>query len=461
MKDYFRNDITLSINFEGYKDLLNEQYSEVLLVSNYDSSLIYNQRKPEYLQLTIYYIPSQYLFEKLEILIEKKIDILHLIKPKLEKKNWEFPDILDFSESNLISISESHYWEHNKKQVILTIDNLNILINGRYFGDGRFQLTENIFQHIEKYIQYGHLGRLNYDDKFIENYKNRETNFGISRFILSFEHWFNNSKKFNIDISRDVYLTITDSSETLTDLELIELGNSICLLMSFYWQKTIDFFNARVRINNNDNYKTREVLKYSSHLVDENDDSLLKKQFNTFYDFIDQINFKRFTKNQSLIKEIVPRIIRSKNVDDISAFMILYNIIEKIRNYCMSVQLMDKKLTIKEEFSFIKGKKATDKFITNKLKEINEIVEESDNAEFLAKVNDKVNFIKKTGLIDQFDSLITYLEIDANLYEINFNNLIKARNNIYHGKPPNENINSYNNKMIVIIYDMIIKMITY
>ena len=458
MKDYFRNDITISLDFGKHKEILKERFGTDLSVSTYDSRLIYNQRKPEYLQLTIYYQHTDYLFEKFKILKENGICIFQTIKPKPIENKWEFPDVLDFSDSKLIDIEDSHYWEHNKKPVILIIDNLNILVNGRYFRDGRFQLTENIHQHLDEYVHYGLLGRHRYDDKFIEEDKNRETNFGDISFVLSFEHWFGNSTKFNLNIIRDAYLTITDNSEKITDVELIKYGNSLCLLMSFYWQKTIDYFNARVRINNIDNYRTRKILKYSDYFIDESQDYLLKKQFETFYDFVQIINYEKFNKNYNLINELVPRIIKTKNVDDISAFMILYNVIEKIRNHCLTNPVNSKELSIKEEFSFIKSKNATNKFIKNKIKEIKEIVEKTDIEEFVSKASDKVSFIKKTGLIDQFDSLIVYLDLKPENYDIDFKKLIKIRNNIYHGKLPTEDVIPYNEQMMILVYDMIIKL---
>jgi len=403
---------------------------------------------------------SEHLFEKLLYLKENNINILHLIKPKSTEHKWEHPDILDFSESNLISIEDSHSWEHDKRPIVLTLDNLNIIINSRINGDGSFQLTENIFQHLDEYIQYGLLGRHRDDDKFIEKDNNREISFGAIRFILSFEHWFGEFSKYNLEITRDTYLKITDSSEKLTDIDIIEQGKLLCILMSFYWQKTIDFFHAQIRINNKENYQTREILKYSNHSVNDSPNYLLKNRYTTFYDFIEDLKYEQVLENSSIIRELVPRLIKIKNVDDISSFMILYNIIEKIRNYCISAPIKGNNLTIKEEFIFTKGKDATKTFIKNKIKEIKIIVDKSDVKDFVSKASDKVSFIKKTGLIDQFDSLLIYLGLTPEKYKLDFTNLIKIRNNIYHGKLPKEDVKPYNEQMLVLTYDMIIKLMT-
>lgn len=460
MKDYFQNDISIGLDLEGHRDILSETFGMDLSNSDYDSRVIYNQRNPEYLQLTIYYKQSDFLFEKFELLQEKGISILSIIKPKINTYKWEFPDILDFSQSRIIDIQESHYWEHNKKPVIITIDNIDILVNSRFSGDGRFKLTKNIFQHLDEYIRYGSLGSHHWDDKFIRKDLNRETIFGPINFIMSFEHFYErNYSKQNINIQRDAYLTITDTTEELTDAQLLEIGKSLCLLMSLYWEKPIDFFIANIRINNVENYRTREVLKYSNHFIDDSQDFLLKEKFETFYDFARSIDYEKFRAYSNILHEIIPRILKTKNVDEISAFMILYNIVEKIRNYFLSNSLGEKKFIIKEEFDFIHGKDKTNEIIKNKIKEIKEIVAESDKEEFESKASDKVTFIRKTGLKDQLDSLLIYLELDPKSYKINFINLINIRNDIYHGKLPKEDIKPYILQMINLAYDMIIKMI--
>ena len=458
--DYFQNDIRVCIDMSEYEGILEEQFGNMKspLISTYDSRLIYNQIKPELIQLTIYHPHSDYLFEKLLHLRSVDINLLDLIKPEPKESKWHHPDVLLFSESKLVNIQESHYWEHNKKPVILTIDNASLMLEGRYSGDGRFKLTENAFQHIKEYVDYGLLGRHRYNDRFIDSDNNKDSRLGPAKFKLSFEHFYGPSTAFEISIIRDAYLTVTDDSGTLTDEQIIKIGEAICLLMSFYWQKSIDFFKATIRVINNADYRTREVLKYSNHTVDKNKASLLEDKFSTFYDFIDSIEYEKFINNSSIINDSITRIIKTKDVDEISAFMVFYNIIEKIRNYCKEFPLDNNKLEIKEEFDFNVSKSATDKFIKNKIKEVQEIVAASDVDAFVEKASDKVSFIKKTGLIDQFDSLVGYLGLTPSDYGIDFPVLIKLRNKIYHGDIPKGSVKPYSGKMVILIYDMLIKM---
>jgi len=461
MLNYYKNDIEICLDFSVKSKFLEESFGKEgsEFSPYYDARIAHNYRKPNCISLIIYYPQSEYLFEKLQKLQEEGVSILQCIKTRQAQQAWIFPDILDFSKSNLLKIEESHHWEHNKKPLIIEIDNLDIIINSRYVGDGNFQLTENVNQHIYEYINYGELGNYSSLDRFITSDNNREVTFGEIQLILSFKHEYGDSTKFNFEINRDAFLTITDNSESLTDLEILEHGNVLCTLMSFYWQKTIDYFKATIRINNQDNYRTREVYKNSGHPIDESLEYTLKSSYSTIYDFFESLNHAKVFTHKVLLDEIVSKIIRTKSVDNISEFMLLYNIVEKIRNYCISNPIDGSNLEIREEFKFTKTKNATEKFIKNKIKDIVEIVDSDDKADFLSKANNKVNFIKKTGLIDQFDSLIDYLQLDTAAYNIEFDKLIKIRNDIYHGKEPQYDVRPYNEKLIELIYDLILKLI--
>ena len=461
MNDYYREDIKVTLDFKSQTKLLGKAYDADLSDKEYDTRLLYNQRKPEYLQLTIYYEPSDHLVEIFEYLIENEISILEIIKPTATKNKFNTPDIFDFSKSNLIHIQESNQWEHDKKPVILIIDNIDIFVNGSYAGDGMFKLTKNIFQHLNEYIKYGGLGNYGPDDKFITENRNKKTKFGAIEFVLSFKHSYDRDySRQNINIIRDAYLTITDESECLSNQVLFHLGNSLCLMMSFYWDKNIDFFKAHTRIIDESNYRTRKTLKLANDDIDGSFEYLLKDHYKTFYDFIEDINYEKYEANSEILKELIPRILKIKKLDDISAFMVLYNVIEKIRNHLSLKPIGEKSFTIKEEFNFIDGKDKTKEIIKNKIKELKEIVVDADKIAFEESASKKVTAIRKTGLKDQFNSLLNYLELDSKLYDINFTNLINERNRIYHGNLPKEETKSYIVHMKKLIYDMILKIIT-
>jgi hypothetical protein len=461
MKDYFQKDIPVLLNFTDYKELLNGFARHEAEQTRYDTRLIYNQRRPEELQLTIYYKSADHLYEKLDLLRSSGVNILDLIFPAGSEHAWVHPEFFIFSRSSLIELQETHYFEHDRKTLILILDNLDLFENGRYAMDGRFRLTENIFPHLGTYIRYGQLGNYDHGDRFIDRNDNRYTKFGVVNFILSFNHSYKSSTSVkDFVITRDAHLNIRDESGQLKDSELLILGEDLCLLMALYWEKDIDFFNAAIRVNDKEHYGNREVFKLCEDNFDASEEFYLKEQYPTFYDFAESLSFDNFQNHKGLLQESVPRLNKIKNLDDISAFMIFYNVIEKCRNYFLINAMQGSSFMVKEEFEFTLSKSKTNDFIKNKIKEIGEIVAKSDKEEFDSKASLKVTFIKKTGLIDQFESFISHLDLDPDKYDIKFEELIKIRNQIYHGNIPEVDVSSYNNEMKKLVLDILLKIIT-
>ncbi|URC14833.1 hypothetical protein [Flavobacterium sp. B183] len=460
MKDYFQNDVPILLKLANHKELLEGFPGESEDVQ-FDARLIYNQRMPEEVQLIIYYKPSDYLYEKFRALAKAGIRILDLVNPAVSPNKWVHPEFFEFSESSLIDIHETHYYDHDKKSLILVLGNFCLFENGRYAGDARFRLAENAISHLAGYIQYGQLGSYDSDDKFIERNENRWTRFGPVEFMLSLNHSYKQGEpQKDFVITRDAQLVFRDDSEKLNDLQLLSLGEDLCLLMSLYWEKNIDFFNAVLRVNDKENYGTRQVFKLSSDKLDSSKEFHLKDSFPNIYDFAESVNFEKFQSYGELIQEAVPRLVTINNLDDISAFMILYNIIEKFRNFFLKKSLDGRAFTVKEEYAFTGSESYISKFIKTKIKEIGEIVAQVDKQEFESKAFEKVSFIKKTGLIDQFESFITYLNLDPDNYDVEFDQLIKVRNLIYHGNPPDRDVFLYNKEMKVLVYDILLSIIT-
>lgn len=453
MKGYFQKDLQINLQFSKHRELLHEIINGNIENIQYESSLLYNKRKPEKLQLIIYYKPQDFLYQKLNFLKTSGVNILKLITPVIAQNPWDHNDVLDFSRSSLIEIKETHCLDQDKKTLIIILDNLELIQNGECDIEAQFKITENIFLHLDRYIKYGLPGKYEEDNKFIEQNENRRTDFGPVSFILHFKHSCKSSSSVkDFLITRDAYLTLIDKSKALKDFELLELGEDLCLLMSFYWEKSIDFFSASLRIND---YKTREVFKFTNENLDYFETYFLKDMYPTFYDFAQSVSFEKYQTYKSLVEQAVSCLIRIKNLDDISTFMILYIIIEKVRNFFLSNPLKETSFTIDEEFDFTNR---TEK--TNSYKEISEVVWESDRVELDSKVNLKENSIKKTGLINRFESFILHLGLNPYKYKVELTEIIRIRNIIYHGSVPNADINLCNNEMKALMFDILLKIIS-
>lgn len=208
MNEYFQNDIPVCINLVAYTEILAEQSGEDMSITSdyYDARLIINSTRPRHIQLTIFYQQSEFLFEKIDFLHKRGINILQCITSRPPQRTWDFPDILDFSNSKLLNLEDSPHWEHRKKPVILTLDNLDLLYQNRQSGDGRFQLTENALFVLDEYIQYGYLANSDPYDKFIESTTNRGLDFGDIQLALSYNHNYGSFTKYKFEIERETLI---------------------------------------------------------------------------------------------------------------------------------------------------------------------------------------------------------------------------------------------------------------
>lgn len=333
--DYTRWDIDLYLDFSEYLQLF-EGFPTRSASGNYSAKLMYNYQKPSLLQLSIFYENRFFLEERFTYLYEHDINILTLIKSKKIKYQWERPDLFDFQKSKLIEIRDNPSgWEQGKRVVELIIDNIDIYENNSFVHHGLFHLTENSIIPIGESLSYSY--SLHWDDwnhKLIDSDKNKETQFGAYYFNLKLEHRYGNSDKFSLNLMRFPYLQIETLNEDISDIEIIQYADLLCLLMSFYFNKRIDYFKGHARFINNHDYRTHKLFKYSSWTEDNDIDYPLKSQFSSFYNFVEGLSYIKTTACRELLERVVPSIIQSKYVDESFSYMLLYNSIELIRNFC-------------------------------------------------------------------------------------------------------------------------------
>lgn len=455
--DYSRWDIIVYLDFSEYISLF-ESFPIIDVSGDYNTRLLYNTEKPDTLLLSIYYDNNCSIYDRFDILKVQGINILDVIKKSNQANNQnEFC----FENSRVIEFSSNPAgWEHDKNVVEITIDNIDILTNSSLSPVCQFHLTENSFVHIIEYVKYGYFGRLNINDKFIEETENRNTVFGDYSFVINMEHFHGISDKNNLQIKRYPYIQLCEANNK-TDKELLDFGDMLCLLMSFFWNKRIDYFSGFTRVINNENFKSRHFFKYSKWNVDDDIEYPLKSDYSLFYDFIDDIDYEKTMFCKQLLNEIIPVLIQSKYVDDSSCFMLLFNLIEKVRNFCLDNRIQGREqFTIKDEYIFLVSKNQAYTHIKNAILSLLEIIDENDREEFKTGASDKINGLKKTGLKDQFNSLIQYLGIDSNKYNIDFKELTRIRNKLFHGSQcDNREIDSYNEAMRTIAIDLILILI--
>jgi len=140
-------------------------------------------------------------------------------------------------------------------------------------------------------------------------------------------------------------------------------------------------------------------------------------------------------------------------------FMILYNVLEQLRNHYILKSFIEtekaahppKLKSVVEEYRFVaKSKKEINDYIKSLVQKIVEIVHDDDKEMFNEEIMNKVNLIKLSSMKNQFKSLFRHLSIDPSAYDLDFEKLLSLRNSIFHGRPIKENneylkeINNYN-----------------
>lgn len=465
MVEYLTVDIKCHIDWNDSKEEINNEFGGLPEMElSFDSEIRYNYRKPAPIELFIFYPPENYLFEKFDFLRKQGKDIFSFIQIYNSGNPWEYSEQLDFVGSELLDIQEGHSeWKHRKKPMIIQLKNLTHYTSYGYCTSGLFYLTGNACNPIDEYSKYVQTDGIIISDKPVNNgtYE-KYFNWGDMSFGIGFKHVVNEVTKHSINIGRIPYLEVIPG-ENDSDDTILEYASNLCLMMSLYWSKFIDYYWGRVKVDHEIdglNFKERDEYHYVEEYIDDSNYTPWKEKYENFFQFITDIDYAKVLSSRELLQEVADRAIRSQFLDTASEFMLLYNVIEKIRNYYLDVGKDTGGLSIKEEYDFDLSKAARDKFINDKLKEIGKFVNTKDRVEYLSKTNQKVSFIRKTGLKDQFDSLVTYLGLSPKDYQINFIELINIRNKLYHGNRTETDLNLFIKEMRTLICDLLLKMLS-
>ena len=128
--------------------------------------------------------------------------------------------------------------------------------------------------------------------------------------------------------------------------------------------------------------------------------------------------------------------------------------------YISFAQKYNSDFVVSDEYEFIHGNDKTDKLIKEKIKEIAEIVKQEQKCLFISEAKNKVTFIRKKRITDQFLEFFKYVKVDPNSYDLDFELLIGIRNKLYHGNAINSSIDisTINLNLYKLAVDLIIKL---
>ena len=156
---------------------------------------------------------------------------------------------------------------------------------------------------------------------------------------------------------------------------------------------------------------------------------------------IENVDALHLLANYEFATKIVDRYNFALKTEGESRFMILYNVLEQIRNeYILNGKIDHEKVAGKskkviEEYKFKTSKTKTDKIIKDKLYELIEIIDDEHKQLFEAEISQKLKPIKVFSMINQFKSLFDHINISPEEFGLDFLKIKAMRDIIFHGNP--------------------------
>jgi hypothetical protein len=148
-------------------------------------------------------------------------------------------------------------------------------------------------------------------------------------------------------------------------------------------------------------------------------------------------------ENGEIVSRLVERYNYAINANDEVKFLVLYSILEELRNYYILAGEIEQERAgtppnlnrVKEEYKFIHGTGKTNTLIIDTLRKISEIVDPNERELFDREISLKVSGIRIMSMANQFESYFRYIGVNPQRYSLDFNELKSLRNNIFHGRP--------------------------
>lgn len=423
MNEFYCLDIEFpNVDFSDYSIKCNSEVSKVHHAHLYS-------RKDE-IELRILYEDSSYFGEKLGTWVTtiNSKNFGSLIKVNVtENRTNERLQKIDLSEATLIGFSSgSDYYEGAQKYVIVKIDTVKFYWqpNEESKNTAEFYLEDKGFRIVEPF--YGIFKPRTFfknDGKFEINRMNDSTKF--YRFLKSsFRPEFHVSSKDN---KKDRTATIIKSPKiqfkyknNVSEKEAIFYGEVVLMLASFYHHIKIDYTLSRIYLPES----TITIKKVEEKNFLDRNGGLANFGVNGGLNKFLELSWQKETNNNfELLSKAITLFNQSHLVDNSSAFLIRYNIIE----------ICDKQKSNNNKFTLLPNKKQIKLKKEEALTALLEIVDIKEHEEFKKRWQDVQTVLQTKPMKSQ---LLTFLEsqnIDPQTLPISIKELKELRNNITHG----------------------------
>lgn len=334
---------------------------------------------------------------------------------------------VDLSEAKLLgSTGSTSYYEGKKKYIIVRIDTVKFYWNPVeeenytaefYLDDKGFRVVEPFYSFLSPKTWFKNdgnfnIGRMNDSKKF---YKLGKSIFRPEYNFVSKDGLKNRSAA----VTKEPKIQFK-YKKGITEKEAILYGDLVLLLASFYHHIKIDYTLRRIHLPENTitikNIEQKNYFDTKGNLWGFEIHWNLNKFLQSSWQKETLINFELLSKAVTLFNQ-------SLLVDNSSAFLIRYNIIE----ICGKTSSED------VIWNFTLKNVELEKFFSDMRESISNIIDTTEQEHFNNKWNSIQNIIKSKSLRKQLEDSLTKNDINVEILPIRTSKIVQLRNNITHG----------------------------
>jgi hypothetical protein len=382
------------------------------------------------IELRIFYEDGTYFGEKLSTWLShiNSEKFGSFIKVELTQNHTnERLQKIDLSEAKLSGLSNSsNYYKGKEKYVIVKIDTVKFYWNPNEENKNtaEFYLDDKGFRVVSPF--YSILWPKNFsknDGKFEISRMNDSTKFyklGKSSFRPEFNFYSKDNKKDRTASITKVPKIQFKYQTEITEKETIFYGNVVLMLASFYHHLKIDYTLRRIHLTESTitikNIEQKNYFDKSGGLWGFN----IYWKFDKFL----QASWQKGTiSNFDILSKAITLFNQSHIVDNSSAFLIRYNIIE----------ICDKQKPNKEKFTLTLNKNQRKEKQEEALFKLLETITEDEHEVFKKRWRDIQVLLQNKPMKTQLVLFLESQNLDPKTFPIEIRELKELRNNITHG----------------------------
>lgn len=363
-----------------------------------------------------------------------KFEVVKVISPQRLKH-------VDFCEYDHKGMKSAQVDEFGKQYFTISLKGIRLVYEPSERQDSEIYLNNSAFPLIELNYRYSPNFSWKNDEFQFEPLNNIKEFIPFDKIKFIPEQNFyvsNKNSDKQINIIKEPRFRIRHDNATRT--EIMQCVDILCALYSFYTNQKVDWRTSRVY--------SEGKLTIESRETSEEENKFIHGIF--IWDFIQNplnlirnVDAQMLMKNSDLVFRLTERFNYAMRAPDETRFMVLYSILEELRNYYILSGLIDAKPDgtpanlnrVKEEYKFIHGVDKTDSLIRAALNSITGIVDESERLTFTNEIPYKVSAIKLMSMSNQFESYFKFVGIDPKQFELDFKKLKSLRDTVFHGRP--------------------------